>query len=173
VKGCHWIAWNGPSYRCAFPDDCSIEVQENLNLIPASLKWTGYGLFGFNLLVISICAAWIIRYRNTAEVRFSQPFFLMLVLLGCLISSSTIVAMAKESSDAACMAVPWLYSVGFCCTFGTYLPSSLVAGYPCARCQDTDMGLSPTHTRDIICQDSKSLSHLSTSRDTPNCVIRH
>ena len=56
-------------------------------------------------------------------MRVSQPFFLALVLIGCGISSSTIIAMAQEDEGNgpvdACMAIPWLYSVGFSITFGS------------------------------------------------------
>ncbi|CAB9510907.1 acid type B receptor subunit 2 [Seminavis robusta] len=113
-------------------DDCSIEVPEDVNLIPRSLKAIAYVMVALNLLVIAICAAWLVWQRKSAQVRASQPCFLMLVLLGCMISSSTILAMAREDDvDASrtddnddidtvqCMWIPWLYSVGFSVTFGT------------------------------------------------------
>jgi hypothetical protein len=49
-----------------------------------------------------------------------------MILLGCIISSSTIIPMGNESTtapdssaDVSCQIFPWLYSVGFCITFGT------------------------------------------------------
>ena len=78
-----------------------------------------------SILIILGCGVWLYWQRNTVQVRVSQPFFLLLVLLGCLMSSLTIAAMAaQDDSDGddpswACMAMPWLYSVGFCITFGT------------------------------------------------------
>ncbi|CAB9519450.1 acid type B receptor subunit 2 [Seminavis robusta] len=121
---CKSIRWTG--------DDCSIEVPEDVNLIPRSLKAIAYVMVALNLLVIAICAAWLVWQRKSAQVRASQPCFLMLVLLGCMISSSTILAMAREDDvDASrtddnddidtvqCMWIPWLYSVGFSVTFGT------------------------------------------------------
>ena len=104
-------------------EDCSIEVMEDLNMIPSSLKVVAYVLFGVNVAVIFYCAGWLVRYRESDQVRASQPYFLMLVLAGCLISSSTIIALAQEDEGdgpvPACMAIPWLYSVGFSVTFGT------------------------------------------------------
>ncbi|CAB9501374.1 acid type B receptor subunit 2 [Seminavis robusta] len=106
-------------------DDCSIEIPENTNKIPPSLKIGAYCMLGANVAVIVGCAIWLYCYRNTTQVTYSQPFFLLLVLLGCLISSSTIIPLAQEDSPTddtavpACMMIPWLYSVGFSVTFGS------------------------------------------------------
>jgi hypothetical protein len=103
--------------------DCSIEVEEELDLIPNALKIMSWVLLAINGLTIVGFAGWLFWKRKTAQVRMSQPFFLCLILLGCLISSSTIVAMMQENEgdgpEPACMAIPWLYSVGFSITFGT------------------------------------------------------
>lgn len=104
-------------------DDCSVEVSENLNMIPPALKAVGFVMFGINVLVSLVCGLWIIWKRESPQVRRSQPFFLLLVLVGCLISTSTILAMAQEDEGdgpvLACSFIPWLYSVGFSVTFGT------------------------------------------------------
>lgn len=93
-------------------------------MISEPLLILAYSLFGINVCVILICAVWLVLHWKTDEVRVSQPSFLLLVLLGCIISSSTILAMAQEDTngndpDSACMSIPILYSVGFCITFGT------------------------------------------------------
>ncbi|CAB9524661.1 acid type B receptor subunit 2 [Seminavis robusta] len=104
-------------------DDCSIGVPENVNSLSTGMLWAAYVMFMLNVFAISLCAAWLYWKRCTAQVQVSQPSFLCLVLAGCLISSSTILALAQEDtgegSVPACMAIPWLYSVGFCVTFGT------------------------------------------------------
>lgn len=104
-------------------DDCSIEVPEDTNMIPPGIKGAAYGLFGLNVLVIFVWATWLYLKRETPQVQVSEPSFLLLVLLGCLISSSTIIALAQEDEGdgavPACMAIPWLYSAGFSVTFGT------------------------------------------------------
>ena len=106
-------------------DDCSIEVLENVNLIPGSLVGMAYAMLGLNVLVIVGCGLWLVWQRRSTQVRVSQPFFLKLVLLGCLISSTSIVPLAQQHEGDgpvhACMAIPWLYSVGFSITFGTLL----------------------------------------------------
>lgn len=103
--------------------DCSIEVPPDLHLIPLSLKIVGYVFFGINALAVVLCFLWIYYHRRTTKVAISQPFFLNLVLLGCIISSTTILTLGQEDSDdgvvVGCMLSPWLYSVGFCITFGT------------------------------------------------------
>lgn len=107
------------------PDDCSIEVPEDSNAIPPSLAAIVYSMLASNVLVIFVCGVWLYWHRQTPQVRVSQPYFLVLVLLGCLISSLTIIAFVAQDDtnghnpDRACMVMPWLYSVGFSITFGT------------------------------------------------------
>ena len=112
---CESTKWTGP--------DCSVEVMEDVNLIPTGLKITGYVMFGTAALAIVACMIWLFIERNKPQVKNRQPPLLGLVLLGCLISTSGILALAQESAGDgpvnACMVTPWLYSVGFCVTFAT------------------------------------------------------
>lgn len=104
-------------------DDCSVEVQENKNLIPFPLKVISYVMVAINFSVVAICALWLFDKQQTAHVKVAQPIFLCTVLLGCFISTSTIIALVQEDDGdgpvPGCMAMPWLYSVGFSITFGT------------------------------------------------------
>jgi len=77
-------------------DDCSIEVEEEVNGIPETLKIVAYVMLAVNVGVICICVVWLYRHRWTAQIRFSEPFFLLLVLLGCLISSFTIIPLSQD-----------------------------------------------------------------------------
>lgn len=104
---CESTKWSGA--------DCSIEIEEDLNLIPSSLKILAYTMFALNVAFIVGCAGWLFSHWSSDEVRASQPHFLLLVLLGCLISTSTIVAMAQEDDSPACMTIPWLYSGTYKC----------------------------------------------------------
>ena len=93
---CSSAKWTG--------DDCSIEVKEDMNMIPATLKLVAYGMLGINIAVICAGGVWLYKYRDTAQIRFSRPFFLLLVLLGCLISSFTIIPLAQEDESVdSCM----------------------------------------------------------------------
>jgi len=92
-------------------------------MIPSSMIILAYTMVAVNFFVVAICALWLYCFRNTTQVRISQPMYLSLILLGCLISTSTIIALAQQDDGdgpvPACMAIPWLYSVGFSITFGT------------------------------------------------------
>ena len=103
---CESTRWTG--------DDCSVEVKVNTNSISTGFKSTGTVLFGINVITSCICIIWLWIYRKSIIVKVAQPFFLCMVLFGCLISSSTIIALGEEDGSApGCMAIPWLYSVGF------------------------------------------------------------
>ncbi|CAB9506006.1 acid type B receptor subunit 2 [Seminavis robusta] len=112
---CESSKWTG--------DDCSVELEEDTNMVPLAFKVIALCMVAINGLVILLCAVWLCVYRNSPQVRYAQPFFLLLVLLGCAISSSTILALLQEDSPGgdkpSCMSIPWLYSVGFAITFGT------------------------------------------------------
>lgn len=114
---CDSAKWTG--------DDCSIEVFEDFNLIPPALKILGNVMFGINAAVVMFCAIWLYFKRQTKQVKVMQPFFLSMVLLGCLVSSSTILALGIEGkrneSVDGCMLIPWLYSVGYSITIGKEL----------------------------------------------------
>ena len=103
--------------------DCSIRVEEDSNSLSTSLVTICYAMVAINFFLCGACGIWVFVRRKRAQVQMAQPFFLMLILLGCVISTSTIIALAQEDPGDgpvhACMAIPWLYSVGFSITFGT------------------------------------------------------
>lgn len=92
-------------------------------MIPNEIKYTAYAMFGLNASSILMCVVWLYYHWWSSQVRFSQPNLLLLVLFGCMVSSSTIIAMAQEDEGEgpveACITIPWLYSLGFSITFGT------------------------------------------------------
>lgn len=104
-------------------DDCSIEVYENTGMIPAYQLGLGYAMFGANIGAVLICSLWLAIHRSKPHVAMAQPFFLGLILLGCTVSSSTILALMQQAEPGTvvnhCMLIPWLYSLGFSITFGT------------------------------------------------------
>ncbi|CAB9516312.1 acid type B receptor subunit 2 [Seminavis robusta] len=115
---CESTRWTG--------DDCSEEVQEDKNLIPTGLRATCYAMATINFLLIASSACWLYQHRRAAQIKVAQPLFLSLVLLGCMISTSTIFTFVQEDDSSAgvenvpfCMLTPWLYSVGFSITFGS------------------------------------------------------
>eukprot|EP00797_Seminavis_robusta_P006117 Sro1407_g269990.2 (666) ;mRNA; f:3342-5341 len=117
---CESQRWTGP--------DCATEVVEERNEIPTGIVVASAVMFVVNISVCIACAGWLYQNRNLTQVKLMQPFFLVLVLCGCAISSSTILAFLFQQDDpnddsgdlvGACMVAPFLYSIGFCITFGT------------------------------------------------------
>ena len=114
---CDSTKWTG--------SDCSIEVMHDKNQIPLYFKQLIYSLYCILLVMLFSCFIWLKFNKKTPQVIAYQPFFLRLILLGCLVSSSATIPLGiekeKEISTFLCMLVPWLYSVGFSIVFGTLL----------------------------------------------------
>jgi hypothetical protein len=84
---------------------------------------------GLTLMAIIFASAlfaaiWVSYRRAAPVVRSSQPPFLLLICFGCLIMGSSIIPMGVDDSVAsfrgasmACMATPWLVSLGFTVCF--------------------------------------------------------
>ncbi|GAX18434.1 gamma-aminobutyric acid type B receptor [Fistulifera solaris] len=118
---------------------CPDRPEENMNYIPSALLAVGYTLFGVLFLMCVAALAWTWYYRERWVVKVSQPLFLMIVLGGTFLSSLSIIFLGFETAyryeqdeaggallvpnpdiqrvDAACMAVPWFYGLGFVITF--------------------------------------------------------
>lgn len=70
------------------------------------------------------CGIWTMVNHKDRVVIASQPLFLRLICIGCLVMSSSIIPLSIDDSIAssegcskACMAFPWLLSIGFTTTF--------------------------------------------------------
>jgi len=68
--------------------------------------------------------AWIVYNRKEKIVRCSQPKFLVMLCVGTFIMGSAIATLSvddhnasPEAADRACMAAPWLVSMGFIISF--------------------------------------------------------
>jgi simple sugar transport system substrate-binding protein len=118
---------------------CPDRPDENMNYIPSALLAVGYTLFGLLFVMCVAALAWTWYYRERWVVKVSQPLFLMIVLGGTFLSSLSIIFLGFETTyrfeqdeaggallvsnpdirrvDAACMAVPWFYGLGFVITF--------------------------------------------------------
>ena len=99
------------------------ELTVNENYI-RNLSILGYVLFGVIAVTCLGLMAWTFARRKTRVIRASQPFFLQMVIVGILIFSSAIIPLSFEKgvwhsqrdSDAACMSIPWLMTIGFTTT---------------------------------------------------------
>ena len=92
---------------------------EDVNLIDPTMKTAGKVLAGVNIFFSLFFIAWAYMNRDENIVRYAQPVFLIMVAVGCIISSSTILYLGVEddqgldAADSACKIVPCLYSLGF------------------------------------------------------------
>lgn len=88
-----------------------------------------------------LAALSVFALRGTAAIRQSQPTFLYILMFGCMLLASSIVTISFDENDGwsdemldrACLATPWLISVGYitiyCALFmkvrgGTFAPNS-------------------------------------------------
>jgi len=103
----------------------AVVPQEDRTYISRAFRITGIVFVSVQCAVILFFALWTFRYRDAQVVRMSQPIFLGLVLFGCLmVALSIIPTLAQDGPgqtnanlDAACMAFPWLFNMGFILIF--------------------------------------------------------
>ena len=118
---------------------CVVIPVEEKTYINSSLRIFGIILFSIQCLLSFSCCAWTFFYRKRSVVKASQPIFLGLVCLGVLVMSCSIIPIGIQGNyrevqretgeltgepdpsvmrvDAACMALPWLFSIGFAIIF--------------------------------------------------------
>lgn len=108
----------------------------DLNLIPTGLIVVMY-VFVFSIAAFAVLMMfWVSTYRNRKIVRNSSPSFMVQIAIGCTIQVFAVVALAQQDSDrsveavppeelnipsasldAACIAAPALFSIGFFMAF--------------------------------------------------------
>jgi len=106
---------------------CVVVPEEDKTYINSSLAIFGYVLFSIQCLLSIICGLWTAYYRKRKVVKASQPLFLGLVCLGVFVMNCSILPIGVQGNyrddpsiakvDAACMALPWLFSIGFAIIF--------------------------------------------------------
>jgi len=106
---------------------CVLVPEEDKTYINSSLAIFGYVLFSIQCLLSIICGLWTAYYRKRKVVKASQPLFLGLVCLGVFVMNCSILPIGVQGNyrddpsiskvDAACMALPWLFSIGFAIIF--------------------------------------------------------
>lgn len=99
-------------------------VDYNYNQLGTGIITYGYALATLTLVSAVACGFWTYRNRTSSVVRASQPFFLILISVGVFVFGSSIIPMtiddgnhSVEACDKACMAVPWLASMGWSILF--------------------------------------------------------
>ena len=104
------------------PDLPSLEVDHNYYHTAALVFGFLFAAVGI-LLALSF-AGWTYKCRTSFVVKVSQPVFLLLICSGCLVLASSIIPLGMdpsivsiEGASRACIAFPWLLSIGLSVTF--------------------------------------------------------
>jgi simple sugar transport system substrate-binding protein len=125
-----------------FYEVCPDRPAEDFNYISNGFLGLGYALFAVLALASIFAASWTWYHREKWVVKVSQPHLLGMVILGCFMSSLSIMFMGVQTGyrqdqdsatgeptdrentdisrvDASCMTWPWLYGLGFVITFSS------------------------------------------------------
>ena len=99
----------------------------NYNYLTA-IRPVGLAFAGLIIVGSIACVLWTWRRRKGKVVRASQPFFLVMICVGTLIMGSSIIPLSIDDSIAtetgctkACIAFPWLLSIGFSTIFSALM----------------------------------------------------
>mmetsp|Transcript_6401 Transcript_6401/g.16219 ORF Transcript_6401/g.16219 Transcript_6401/m.16219 type:complete len:961 (-) Transcript_6401:1939-4821(-) len=94
------------------------------NLISTGMRAVAFSFMAVSIIFAIAFAAWTKMNRISRVVRASQPFFLYLISVGCIIFSLAIVPLQYDTSFAdveacskACISTAWLVSLGFSCIY--------------------------------------------------------
>ena len=111
--------------------DCKLTfvcVYADRNRLDGGIISFGYALAILNIVVSLICIAWTIQNGHVQIVKYAQRHFLIMIAIGCILSSSSIFFLSIEdaedgdtdqarTADLGCQLLPWTYSIGFVTTF--------------------------------------------------------
>lgn len=108
-------------------EGANICVKLEDNLVPSGLLSVGYCVMALVYTLAISFAVWTIRHRNDPIVRIGQIEFLLLICLGPMISSSSILILGfqagsledETAASRACTALPFLYTTGWILQYGT------------------------------------------------------
>ena len=99
-------------------------LEYNPNYLSIPVKAAGLLLCAIIIALSISFGLWTYHNRGVQAVRASQPIFLYVISSGTLLMGSAIIPMSidegwtsKEGADAACMAFPWLFFIGWSLTF--------------------------------------------------------
>lgn len=99
------------------------DLKVDMNYVE-NFRIIGYSSVGLLWAATSGVTAWVVYNWKTRIVQASQPIFLLMIVLGVFIMSSSIIPMGIDDQHnstgactAACNATPWLISMGFSMTF--------------------------------------------------------
>src|SRR3989338_6363522 len=85
------------------PEYCAKPSEQAITIIMAIL------CFGYLCWMTFICVYW-----NNDSIRYATPVFLLIMLFGAIVASTSVVTWMIYVTDASCQAFPWLLTLGFC-----------------------------------------------------------
>ena len=95
---------------------------------PGSVMIVGFTLMGIVLFVALCLAAWVYRNKEKREVTSMQPYFLVALCFGVSVIGLSILPLSirgldvsPEGQNIACMATPWLLTMGFSVVLSTLM----------------------------------------------------
>ena len=102
------------------PSDRGPPPYEEKNLLGGGLVGIGVMLVGLNYCIAAALGGMTFWKRKDKVIRASQPMFLAMVLIGCCVSTTTILFFSQDDSgdydkdgEVDCMMQPIFYSLGF------------------------------------------------------------
>jgi len=128
------------SFSSGLTATCVTVPEEDMTYLGDGLKLAGYSAVVVQALASTIAIVWTYYYRDNELVKVSQPIFLRAIAIGCFIMSLTIIPLSVEGDyrfkidsetyklsseensdiekvDSACMALVWMYNMGFILTY--------------------------------------------------------
>jgi len=122
---------DGGDYPGCDGRDASFEVSLTVSPLQednylGSIRWLGWGMSIAIALASAISAILIMSYRKLHIIRTHQPSFLIGLAVGVGILGTSLIpislddeVVSQDGMDVACMATPWLVSLGFTVAFST------------------------------------------------------
>jgi len=91
------------------------------NYLNNGIQLTGWILFGLTAFSSLLGMLYVCWFRKAPAIRQNQPFFLQVMLLGCLMMSLCMLTLSFDEEDGLdndhlsylCNATPWLLSMGY------------------------------------------------------------
>ena len=127
-------------------------VETNLNLIPSGVRAFAWGLASFSIMVSLVLLVWTIIYRKRRLVRAAQPVFLVMMCVGSAMMGLSALFLGWQEPwpglDFACMATPWLLTLGFSTSFSALLTKTWRINMIFRSA--VEMTRTNIHTKDVI-----------------------
>lgn len=126
------------TYSVGFGENASCIDEAEFKYISGFLVYIGFGLVCIQGIASLLCMLWTNYFKKRKAVKVSQPIFLHLIAVGCFVMTSSIIPLSVEGEyrysypstglpeeslyrtkllDFSCVAVPWLYFIGFSLVF--------------------------------------------------------